>query len=127
MVRGAALAAVLVWVVAASPGHGQDSTTTCNSVFNTVHCTTTNPPSGGAAGGFAGGFARGLESNGGLAAAIERHRQLRAERARQSRYSEAGKLIAAGKCADARVLALNAGDFELAQRVASQCPPPAAQ
>lgn len=60
--------------------------------------------------------------------AVEARRRARAdEQARadaalvNARAQAAGRLIAQGKCADARALALNAGDLALAQQVANAC------
>lgn len=107
----------------------QNSTTDCHEFGGAVHCyTQTSPPNqGGFWGGLAGGLSDGRDRNGGLAAAIEAHRTHRAERLRAARYSTTGKLIADGKCGDARTLALNEGDFDLVQKVDSACATPASK
>ena len=46
------------------------------------------------------------------------------EEQRQLRAQNAGKLVAANKCDEAKAYALNEGDFELANQVAKACTPP---
>ena len=113
--------------VVATGAVAQDSTTSCTQIYNTVNCDTrAAPAAGGAAAGFARGFSDSFEREGGLSHILERRRQMMDERRQKARNAEVGKLIAAGRCADARSYALTAGDLDLAQRVASFCPAPAA-
>lgn len=84
------------------------------------------------AGSYANGYAQGRQMAADRAArqqaqaAAQQDAEARAAAARdyqnaRKRASEAGRLIAAGRCDDARTLALNDGDFELASRVTSFC------
>jgi hypothetical protein len=122
MSKGAVFIALAGLVGAASSVPAQNSTTSCYGSGPWVNCDTrAAPPSGGAVAGFARGLSDSLERDGGMAALMERRRQRREERLRQSRTAEAGKLVASGKCDEARNYALTAGDFDLVQKIASLC------
>ena len=93
--------------------------------FATVLVCLTPQVAAAGAGGFWGGFADGLNKGSAneesMANARVRNEERKEARKRQANRVKAGQLVAAGKCEDARALALGAGDFDLDREIARSC------
>lgn len=97
-------------------------TTICNRNGNTVYCDTPGPQSGPTAQDYLRAMPNTTEQMKAgseyVNSIYDRQRQITAQRLRQ----QVGAMVASGQCQQARVTALNAGDFDLAGQVNSMCP-----
>lgn len=138
------LAACLAAIATSAPGQ---TSTDCYTSNGNLHCQTSAPitpitPMTTNFGllrtpDFAGNFANAYEQGQRVAAERAREQRARAEALRENedraaawreaedrkmRSINAGQLIAAGHCDEARAGALNSGDLDLAAHVAALCP-----
>ncbi|HEX3945285.1 MAG TPA: hypothetical protein VHW69_14470 [Rhizomicrobium sp.] len=98
------------------------TTTICNQVGNTTYCNTSAPPPHGTTPDYLNSIPHPRSpsfSASDLNAMMERHRQTESDHIHQI----VGQMVMAGQCSDAKATALNAGDFDLAQKVDSMCKP----
>lgn len=108
----------------AGPASGQTTTTKCAPVYGgSVSCTSTATPSlaelfSESARARAATDAKRAESLDARTTAVER---FAAEQKAEKKAKQVGKLIAAGECDEARSVALQDGELDLAVKVQSLC------
>jgi hypothetical protein len=135
-------AAAIAGASLALPSHAQTSNTRCTTTFGVTNCTTQQQP--GINWGIINqqrqeqllnplnAYQQGLEARRQREAAEAQRESLRIaqQEAAQQQETEdqqrelgrqAGKLVAEGKCDEARTLALDAGNFDLAHKVNEYC------
>lgn len=98
-------------LLAASSAAAQTTQTTCNDYFGTLHCTSQTDRAPAAPAPRRDAFRESYD-----------FATRSADASRQQRLRQrVGRLIADGKCDDARKVALKAGDLDLAERVPQLC------
>lgn len=132
-----ALALGIVVSLMALGAAAQTTNTNCYTSYGQTNCHSTTQPSPWATydpNAYSRAYQNGWNQTQQMMDSINRARQQKAiaEQQRQAqvadaeraeRARQAGAMIAAGNCADAKRYALNAGDFDLAGKVDAACKP----
>jgi len=128
-------------VLLATPAVAQTTNTNCYTSYGQTYCRSTTQPDPWTSApapwtAYNNAYQNGWNQSQQMLDSLNRARQQRAmaeqqrqaqaaEAERAERERQAGAMIAAGNCEDARNYALKAGDFDLAQKVDAACKAPA--